>query len=185
MMQFRIRIVVVIVGLLVALSVQRIGLPAIAATASDAANGAAAPVLGGKLPPGYRDWQLISLAVLGPPYNDVRAKLGNDFAILAYRKGAVTFPDGAIIARLAWKQVTSKQNDDAFRQHAAAVVSFVAGPATNVQFMVKDSKKYTSTGGWGFAQFTNGKPDKIVQNKCMTCHASAGDHDFVFTRYSP
>jgi Cytochrome P460 len=36
--------------------------------------------------------------------------------------------------------------------------STVAGNPTNVQFMTKDSKKYASTGGWGFAQFTNGKP---------------------------
>jgi hypothetical protein len=36
--------------------------------------------------------------------------------------------------------------------------SFVAGPAINVQFMVKDSKRYAPTGGWGFAQFNDGKP---------------------------
>jgi hypothetical protein len=43
--------------------------------------------------------------------------------------------------------------------------SFVAGPAVNVQFMVKDSKKYAATGGWGFADFKNGKPgDKIARN---------------------
>jgi hypothetical protein len=165
-------------------------LPAIAAAA-------AGPVLGGKLPLGYRDWQLISLAILGPPFNDIRAKLGNDIAIGAFRKGATPFPNGAIIVRLAWKQVTSEQNNNAFRQDAAAEglsqdalqkflsKSFVAGPATNIQFMVKDSKKYASTGGWGFAQFTSGKPDKIVQANCMACHASAGDHDFVFTKYSP
>ena len=195
--RLRIWIAATIVGLLVGLSFQRMGFPAIAATASEPANGAAAPVLGAKLAPGYRDWKLISLAVLGPPFNDVRAKLGNDLAIGAYRKGTIPFPDGAIITRLAWKQVSSEQNDNAFRQHPALVglnevtvqkllgSSFVAGPATNVQFMVKDSKKYASTGGWGFAQFSGGKPDKIVQANCMACHASAAGHDFVFTRYSP
>lgn len=168
-----------------------------AATASEPPVGAAAPVLGGKLPPGYRDWELISLAILGPPFNDIRAKLGNDIAIGAFRKGTTPFPNGAIIVRLAWKQVTSEQNNNAFRQDAAGEglsqdalqkllsKSFVAGPATNVQLMVKDSKKYASIGGWGFAQFTGGKPDKIVQTKCMACHASAGDRDFVFTKYSP
>ena len=64
--------------------------------------------------------------------------------------------------------------------------SFVAGPAMNVQFMVKDSKKYASTGGWGFAQFTNGRPDsEAVHKTCFTCHEPAKAQDFVFTRYAP
>ncbi len=64
--------------------------------------------------------------------------------------------------------------------------SFVAGPATNVQFMVKDSRKYAATGGWGFAQFINGKPDgEAVHQTCFSCHEPAKDRDFVFTRYSP
>jgi Cytochrome P460 len=63
--------------------------------------------------------------------------------------------------------------------------SFVAGPGLNVQFMVKDSKKYASSGGWGFAQFTDGKPDsEAVHKTCFACHAPAKDRDFVFTRYS-
>ena len=91
--RLRIRIAATIVGFLVGLSFQPMGFPAIAATASEPANGAAAPVLGAKLAPGYRDWKLISLAVLGPPFNDVRAKLGNDLAIGAYRKGTIPFPE--------------------------------------------------------------------------------------------
>jgi hypothetical protein len=64
--------------------------------------------------------------------------------------------------------------------------SFVAGPAPNVQFMIKDSRKYASTSGWGFAQFTNGKPNgEAVHNTCFPCHAPAKDRDFVFTRYPP
>jgi len=51
--------------------------------------------------------------------------------------------------------------------------------------MVKDSKKYASSGGWGFAQFTNGKPDNEALHKtCFGCDAPAKDRDFVFTRYS-
>ena len=43
-----------------------------------------------------------------------------------------------------------------------------------------------STGGWGFAQFTNGKPDgEEVQNTCFSCHAPNKDRDYVFTRYAP
>jgi hypothetical protein len=65
--------------------------------------------------------------------------------------------------------------------------TFVAGPPKNVvQFMVKDSKKYASTSGWGFAQFDDGKPaDAAVQNTCFSCHQAANSHDFVFNRYAP
>ena len=64
--------------------------------------------------------------------------------------------------------------------------SFVPGPATNVQFMVKDSKKYAATGGWGFAQFNDGKPaDEALHKTCFPCHEPAKARDFVFTRYAP
>jgi Cytochrome P460 len=64
--------------------------------------------------------------------------------------------------------------------------SSVAGPLTNVQFMVKDSTKYASNGGWGFAQFTNGKPDgEALHRTRFGCHEPGKSRDFVFTRYSP
>jgi hypothetical protein len=64
--------------------------------------------------------------------------------------------------------------------------SFVAGPATNVQFMVKDSRKYASTGGWGFAQFKDGKPaDEALHNTCFACHVPVKTRDFIFTHYAP
>ena len=65
--------------------------------------------------------------------------------------------------------------------------SFVAGPPTNVQFMVKDSKKYASTGGWGFAQFKNGKvdADEKLLKTCFPCHEPVKARDFVFTQYAP
>jgi hypothetical protein len=51
--------------------------------------------------------------------------------------------------------------------------------------MVKDSTKYASTGGWGFAQFNDGKAaDEAVHNTCFACHHSAAARDFVFTRYA-
>ena len=149
------------------------------------------------LPAGYRDWPLISVAAVGPPVNDVRAKLGNDIAMGDLRQGTIPYRDGAIIARLAWKQTADPQTSNALRLQAQQVglsaeaiekllsQSFIAGAATNVQLMVKDSKKYASTGGWGFAQFTNGKPDPIVQQSCFACHAPAKATDFVFTHYSP
>jgi len=114
--------------------------------------------------------------------NDLRAILGNDVAMKAYREGKLPFPDGTIIARLAWEYVSSEENNKVFGR----AQSFVAGSPTNDQFMVKDSKKYAATGGWGFAQFKDGKPDDEAAHKTrFSCHEPAKAHDFVFTRYAP
>jgi hypothetical protein len=138
-------------------------------------------IFGGKLPPGYRDWRLISVAHEAGDLNDLRAVLGNDVAIKAYREGKRPFPDGAIIARLAWSYVPSAENDKVFGR----AQSFVAGPPTNVQFMVKNARDYAATGGWGFAQFNDGKPAQVAPTDCFACHVPAKARDFVFTRYSP
>lgn len=128
------------------------------------ADDQAAPIFGIKIPPGYRDWKLISVAHEEGNLNDLRALLGNDIAITAYREGKLPFRDGSIIARVAWSYVPSEENNKVFGRQQ----SFVAGPPTNVQFMVKDSKKYAATGGWGFAQFKDGKPDlKADLNTCF------------------
>jgi hypothetical protein len=152
------------------------------ARASGQSDGVAAPVFGIKIPPGYRDWKLISVAHEEGNLNDLRALLGNDVAIKAYREGKLPFPDGAIIARLAWSYVPSEENNKVFGR----AQSFVAGSATNVQFMVKDSRKYAATGGWGFAQFTDGKPaDEALLKTCFPCHEPVKARDFVFTQYAP
>lgn len=145
------------------------------------AGGAAAPPFS-ILPAGYRDWKLISVAHEEGKLNDIRAILGNDIAIRAYREGTLPFPDGAIIARLAWKYTSSEENDKAFGGHQ----SFVAGDPTNVQFMVKDSAKYAATGGWGFVQFNDGKPVEPAQlSGCFACHVPVQARDYVFSKYSP
>src|SRR5215471_18353132 len=69
--------------------------------ASGRADGLAAPN-GVTIPAGYRDWTLISVAHEEGSLNDLRAILGNDIAIKAYREGKLPFPDGTIITRLAW-----------------------------------------------------------------------------------
>ena len=52
--------------------------------------------------------------------------------------------------------------------------------------MVKDSKKYAATGGWGYAQFNDGKPvDEQMLTTCFPCHQAVQARDFVFTRYAP
>jgi cytochrome c553 len=167
--------------LLVAVAVVS-GIVASSAPASGNADEEAAPIFGIKIPPGYRDWKLISVAHEAGNNNDLRAVLGNDIAIKAYREGKLPFPDGTIIARLAWNYVSSEENNKVFGRSQ----SFVAGSATNVQFMVKDSKKYAATGGWGFAQFKDGKPDaSAMLETCFPCHEPAKAGDFVFTHYAP
>src|SRR5215510_704340 len=79
------------------------------------AEDAAAPIYGVRLPHDYRDWTLISVARVGVPVNDMRAKLGNDVAIGAYREGKLPFPDGTIIARLAWSQAASEEDNALLR----------------------------------------------------------------------
>ena len=154
--------------------------PAVAGSADD--DGSA--VFGVKLPAGYRDWQLISVAYEAGGLNDIRAILGNDVAVRASRDGTRPFPDGAIIVRLAWQYVASAENNAVFGQ----AQSFVPGAATNVQISIKDSRRYAGTGGWGYGQFEDGKPirSEALLGTCAQCHARAAKaDDFVFTRYAP
>ena len=103
--------------------------------ASGSSSGDAAPIYGITLPTEYRDWRLISVAHEEGELNDLRAILGNDVAIKAYRAEELHFPDGTIIARLAWDYTSSEENNKAFGRRQ----SFVPGPPKNgVQFMVKD-----------------------------------------------
>jgi hypothetical protein len=158
------------------------GVVAFTATASLHADEAAAPIFVTKIPTGYRDWKLISVAHEEGNLNSFAAVLGNDVAIKAYREGKLPFPDGAIIAALHYGHVPSEENNKVFGRSQ----SFVAGAATNIQFMVKDSKKYSATGGWGFAHFKDGKPgDEALMNTCFPCHNQAKARDLVFTHYAP
>ena len=153
--------------------------------ASGPADEEAVPIFGIKIPPGYRDWKLISVAHEEGNLNDIRAILGNDVAIKAYREGKPPFPEGTVIARIAWDYVPSEENNKVFGR----AQSFVPGPAPDwyLQFMVKDSKKYAATGGWGYAQFNkDGKPaDEAKLKTCFPCHEPIKARDFVFTRYAP
>ena len=155
------------------------------AHASGHADGEASPIFRIKIPPGYRDWRLISVAHEGGDLNDIRAILGNNTAIRAYREERLPFPDGTIIARIAWSYVPSEENNKVFGRSQ----SFVPGPAPDwyLQLMVKDSKKYAATGGWGFAQFNKGgKPaDEAKLKTCFPCHEPVKARDFVFTQYAP
>jgi len=161
------------------------GIVALSITASGYADEKAAPIFGIRVFPGYRDWRLISVAHEEGNLKDIRAVLGNDVAIKAYREDTLPFPDGTVIARIAWSYVPSEENNKVFGRPQ----SFVPGPAPDwyLQFMVKDSRKYAATGGWGFAQFNkDGKPaGEALHKTCFPCHAPAKANDLVFTRYAP
>jgi hypothetical protein len=118
--------------------------------------------------------------------DQLRAQLGNEIAIRAFKEGKVPFPDGTIIAALHWNRIPSDENNKILVSAFPGAQSFVVGSAANVQFMVKDSKKYAATGGWGFGDFKDGKPgDEALHQTCFGCHEPAKAHDFVFAHYAP
>jgi cytochrome P460 len=137
----------------------------------------AAPVFGVTLPDGYRDWPLIAPAQEAAPFNELRVIVGNEVAMQAFRDNQRPFPDGTVLVKRAWKRVPS----------ADFASASVPGSATTVQVMVKDSKRYASTGGWGYGRFIDGKPvDEAQHRTCHACHAArVKDRDYVFTRLAP
>ncbi len=158
------------------------GIAAFTTPASLQADDSASPIFVTQIPRGYRDWRLISVAHEEGSLHSIGAVLGNDVAIKAYRERKLPFPDGSIIAALHYSHVPSEENNKVFGQ----AQSFVPGVPTNIQFMVKDSRKYEATGGWGFATFVDGKPAAAASMKsCFPCHNQAKATDLVFTHYAP
>lgn len=148
---------------------------AMPATTPPATN--ASPIYNVTVPDGYRHWELVAPALEAAPLDEIRAVLGNRVALDAYRAGIQPFPDGTVLVKLAWKQ----------RASSAFPSATIPGAATTVQVMVKDSRRYASTGGWGFGRFVDGKPvDEAQHQTCFACHdARARNHDYVFTEYAP
>ncbi|RDT02938.1 cytochrome C oxidase subunit III [Burkholderia contaminans] len=138
---------------------------------------AASPIYGVTIPPGYRKWEMVAPAEEAAPLDELRVVLGNPVAIRALEQATLPFPDGTILVKLAYKR---KQSDE-------LPSATVPGHATTVQVMVKDSRRYASTGGWGFGRFINGGPADIGQHQtCFACHqARVKNHDYVFTRLAP
>ncbi|MDP3515321.1 MAG: cytochrome P460 family protein [Sulfuritalea sp.] len=128
------------------------------------------------LPDGYKDWRLLSVSQR-TDNNTIRAILGNDVAIKAARDGKTNpWPDGAVLAKLAWKNAKHEKWDAAI----------VPGAFIQAEFMIKDGAKYAATGGWGFARWVGaeqkpyGKDANFVQ-ECFGCHTPVKDRDWVFT----
>ena len=79
------------------------------------------PIFVIRIPPGYRDWKLISVAHEEGNLNSFAAVLGNDVAIKAYRERKLPFPDGTIIAALHYRHVPSEENNKVFDMRQRSV----------------------------------------------------------------
>ena len=136
----------------------------------------ASPLYGVAVPDGYRQWPLVAPVVKAVLLDKIRAVLGNPTATKAYHDRQLPFPDGTVLVKLVWKHVPSPEFESAS----------IPGAATAVQVMLRDSKKYAATGGWGFGRFIDGTPvDEAQQRPCFACHeARAKGRDYVFTRYA-
>lgn len=147
-------------------------LMAVSVTAADlpvAPNGIA-------LYPDYLDWKAVA-----PSYREdkghIRIITGNEIAVAALRAGKKPLPDGSVLAKVAWKA----------EKHPSFPVATEPGAFVQVEFMVKDAKKYKDTGGWGFARFVgnNLKPygkDAGFVGECFGCHLPVANNDYLFTK---
>jgi len=113
--------------------------------AADSADDEGFAIFGVQIPPGYREWQLVGVAHEAGNLNDIRTIPGNAVAVKAFRDVMLPFRDGTIIARLAWKDTPSDENNVVL----GGFQSFVPLPATNVQFMVKHAKEVCQHGRLG------------------------------------
>lgn len=129
-----------------------------------------------QIPKDYKNWRMIA-----PSHrtdnNTIRVILGNSTAIKAARgKNTNPWPMGTILAKIVWKDVT----------HEKWPAAQLPGKFVHAEFMIKDSQKYPSTGGWGFARWKglDQKPygkDADFAKECFGCHMPVKDNDYVFT----
>jgi len=137
---------------------------------------------------GYETWQVISLS-----HGKVLAViLGNPTMIEAYKSGipgnGKPWPDGARMAKIHW---VAKTNEIAPGQPQ------VAGALHDVDFMVKDSKRFADSGGWGYGAFEYNADQKTFRPADLTdsppqshdakcgfgCHTIVKNRDYVFTEF--
>jgi hypothetical protein len=138
---------------------------------------------------GYEGWQVISVSENG---GLIAVILGNPAMIGAYKAGVPgngkPFPNGAKMAKIHWNP---KKNESAPGQ------PLVPNTLHDIDFMVKDSKRFADSGGWGYAEFEfeaasdsfrpgnlSDKPAQGNDAKCgFACHTIVKQQDFVFTEY--
>jgi Cytochrome P460 len=134
---------------------------------------------------GYEDWQVVAVS---HPEGKLNVIVANPAMIDAYRAGVPgngkPFPDGSKMAKIAWKPIQSEE-----APFAVSIPDTLMG----IGFMMKDSGRFTDSGGWGWAQFDyDPASDTFTPNtsqqendaKCgFECHTIAEAKDYVFTAY--
>lgn len=124
----------------------------------------------------YMTWNAVA-----PSYREDRGHIriitGNEIAVKALRSGKKPLPDGSVLAKVSWNAV----------KNPAFPLATEPGDFGQVEFMVKDAKKYVNTGGWGFARFVGNelKPygkDAGFAGECFSCHMPVADNDYLFTK---
>lgn len=122
----------------------------------------------------YKDWRVVGSSERFDNQT-IRLILGNDAAISAIENNTINpWPDGAILAKVAWDRLTDESGQAQ------------PGQFKQVEFMIKDSKRFASTLGWGFARWRGvnlqpfGSDANFVQG-CVDCHTPMSNRDFVFT----
>ncbi len=128
-------------------------------------------------PANWKNWPVVSVSYRTDNHT-IRAIIGNETAVEAIRTGKTRpWPDGTILGKIVWKDTTL-----AHWKRAVTPGRFV-----HVEFMLKDSKKYASTYGWGWARWlgTEQKPFTKGPQTCISCHTPVRDSDWVFTRPAP
>jgi hypothetical protein len=144
---------------------------------------------------GYEDWEAVAPS-LTDATNVFRLIAANPVMIDAYKKGVPgngqPFPDGSKITKIEWKP--KKLTDPPF---SASTPDTVPGDLIAVEFIEKDSKRFSDTHGWGYAMFyydtasgtftpatLANKPPQGHDAKCgAACHTLAASKDFIFTQY--
>ena len=118
--------------------------------------------------------------------HDIRAILGNDVAIRAYREGKLPFPDGTIIAAVRhWRHLPLEENNKIFGR----AQSFIAGAPDERSVYGQGFSQVRGDGGLGVRSFQRPRrkksPRQEVLQTCFPCHNAIKARDPVFTRYAP
>ena len=136
---------------------------------------------------GYEDWSVVSSArtEAALPEEILKVIVANPTMIKAFKAGAPgngqPFPDGSMIAKLQWQPKKSTEAPFAVDVPDVFKQAFV---------MEKDSKRFSKSGGWGYAVFNYDaasgtfSPDAGSPADCgYACHTPVKAKDYIFHPY--